>query len=67
MKAKELRGRQPEDLKRELSGMQAQLFDMQFRQQSEERPDTSHKGKLRKDIARIETVLREIELQEQGA
>jgi len=67
MKAKELRGRQPEELLRELNGLRKQLFKLQLGQQSEEAADTSQKRKLRKDVARIKTVLREIQLQGQDA
>jgi len=67
MKAKELRGRQPEDLLRELNELRKQLFKLQFGLQSEEAADTSQKRKLRKDIARIKTVLREMQLQRQDA
>ena len=62
MKALELRGRQADDLRRELEQLRREQFDMRFQWQSEENPDTSHHRKLRRDIARIRTVLRELEL-----
>lgn len=71
MRADELRGREAEDLRAELAQLRRQLFDVKFARQAEETPDTSHQGKVRRDIARVLTVLREKELasrkQEQAA
>ncbi|MHC4480666.1 MAG: 50S ribosomal protein L29 [Planctomycetota bacterium] len=66
MKAAELRGRDAEDLRRELRQLQQELFDMKFKWQAEESPDSNQRRLLRRDIARYRTVLREMEL-EQGA
>ena len=62
MKAIELRGRKPEDLRRELAQLRKQQCDLRFQWQSEENPDASQERKLRRDLARIKTVLREMEL-----
>jgi large subunit ribosomal protein L29 len=62
VKANELRGRDADDLRRELEGLHRQLFELRFQWQAEEKPDTSVRRKLRRDIARIKTVLREMEL-----
>jgi len=62
MKAQELRGRDAEDLQRELQQLYRQLFDLRFQWQAEENPDRSRRRRIRKDIARIKTVLREMEL-----
>ncbi len=67
MKASELRGRNPGDLRQELHGLRRQLFDLRFQWQAEENPDMSQACKLRRDIARILTVLREVELASAGA
>jgi large subunit ribosomal protein L29 len=61
MKASELRERKPEDLRAELQKLRRELFNLDFQWQSEENPDTSRKMKLKRDIARILTVLREME------
>ena len=66
MKAQELRGRDAEDLQRELQQLYRQLFDLRFQWQAEENPDTARRRRLRRDIARYKTVLREIELAQQG-
>jgi len=62
MKANELRGREGEELRREVAQLRRELFDLRFEWQAEEKPDTSRRRKLRQDIARILTVLREMEL-----
>ncbi len=65
MRASELRGRAPEDLRRDLRELQRELFDLNFQWQAEENPDTSRRGRLRRDIARYKTVLREMETADQ--
>ena len=62
MRANELRGRDIEELRRELAQLRRELFDLKFEWQAEEKPDTSKRRKLRRDIARMLTVLREMEL-----
>jgi len=61
MKARELRGREPQELRRELERLRRQLFDLRFQWQAEESPNTSRRRELRRDIARYLTVLREME------
>jgi large subunit ribosomal protein L29 len=61
MRASELRGRDAEDLRRELEALRRELFDMNFQWQTEENPNTSRRQELRRDIARYCTVLREAE------
>ena len=60
MKAKELRGRDPQELQRELQQLQRELFELRFQWQAEEKPDSSRRRRLRQDIARYRTVLNEI-------
>lgn len=62
MKASELRGRNQDDLRKEVTQLRKQLFDIRFQFQAEENPDTSPRYKLKRDIARILTVLKEMEL-----
>jgi large subunit ribosomal protein L29 len=64
MRASELRGQSRENLQQELQRLQQELFDLRFQWQGEESPDTSRKGKIRRDIARVKTVLREMQLAE---
>jgi len=61
MKASELRGRDALDLRREMEQLQRELFDLRFQWQAEENPDSSRRQRLRRNIARYRTVLREME------
>ncbi len=58
MKADELRGRTTEELESELQVLKENLFNQRFRRILGQQEDTTHIGKLRKDIARVKTVLR---------
>ncbi len=65
MRASELRGMDESDLRREMADLQRELFELKFRWQAEENPDTNRRRRLRKDIARYKTVLRELGRQQQ--
>jgi large subunit ribosomal protein L29 len=67
MKASELRGRDGLDLQRELEQLQRQLFELRFQWQAEENPDSSRRQRLRRDIARCRTVLREMKMDQAAA
>ncbi len=67
MRPIELRGRDPEELERDLKELKQELFSLDFEWQSEENPDSNKKRKIRKDIARIKTILREKELEAETA
>lgn len=67
MRPIELRGRDPEELERDLQELKQELFSLDFEWQSEENPDSNKKRKIRKDIARIKTILREKELEAETA
>ena len=63
MKADEFRGRTTEELESELQVLKENLFNQRFRGILGQQEDTTSVGKLRKDIARIKTVLRAREQQ----
>ncbi len=65
MRAKELRGTDPDELRRELEQLRREMFDLRFQWQAEESPDSSRRRRLRRDIARYMTVLREVQLQQE--
>lgn len=65
MRAYELRGKQPDELRRQLRDLQEQLTEFNMSWQTEENPDTNQKRKIKRDIARIKTVLREMEMQQE--
>ncbi len=58
MKADELRGKTTEELEGELETLKENLFNQKFRSILGQQEDTTTIGKIRKDIARVKTVLR---------
>ena len=58
MKADELRGKTTEELEGELESLKETLFNQRFRSILGQQEDTTRIGKIRKDIARVKTVLR---------
>ena len=58
MKADELRGKTTEELEGELEALKENLFNQKFRSILGQQEDTTTIGKIRKDIARVKTVLR---------
>ena len=58
MKADELRGKTTEELEGELQSLKETLFNQKFRSILGQQEDTTRIGKIRKDIARVQTVLR---------
>ena len=62
MTAKELRIQSVEDLTNELSNLQESLFNQRFRNIMGQLEDTSQLKKIRRDIARIKSILRAREL-----
>ncbi|MCE2402106.1 50S ribosomal protein L29 [Candidatus Poribacteria bacterium] len=63
MKAHELRTRSTEELENELESLKENLFNQRARSILGQLEDTSFPGKIRKDIARVKTVLRARELE----
>ena len=57
MKADELRGKTTEELEGELLSLKETLFNQRFRSVLGQQEDTTRIGKIRKDIARVKTVL----------
>lgn len=58
MKADELQGKTTEELEGELKTLKETLFNQKFRSILGQQEDTTHIGKIRKDIARVKTILR---------
>ena len=59
MKAKELREKSPEDLTKELLSLRREQFNLRMQQATGQLSATHQFGAIRRDIARIKTVLRE--------
>ena len=58
MRADELRGKTTEELEGELADLKENLFNQRFRSVLGQQSDTTNIGKIRKDIARVKTILR---------
>jgi large subunit ribosomal protein L29 len=59
MKAKELRAKDSAELNKELLELRKAQFSMRMQVATQQLQDTSQLGKVRKDIARVKTLLRE--------
>ena len=62
-KTKEIRERETEALRNELTEQQKHLFDLRSQAVTEKLEDPSQLRKTRKDIARMQTILRQRELE----
>jgi large subunit ribosomal protein L29 len=62
MKASELRSRDEADLREELKGFYEELFNLRFQAVTGRLTNTTRSRQVKKDIARIKTILREREL-----
>ncbi len=67
MKASELREKSREELEKELLERRKEQFNLRMQKASGQLTRTDQLGKVRKDIARIKTVLNEREAAEQSA
>ena len=59
MKLNELRARDPADLNKELLELRKVQFSLRMQVATQQLQNTSQLGKMRKDIARVKTLLRE--------
>ncbi|MGE5481743.1 MAG: 50S ribosomal protein L29 [Bacteroidota bacterium] len=64
MKASEIRELDRDELQRRLGTLREELFNLRFQLATGQLENTSRVRQVRKDIARILTILREKELQE---
>jgi large subunit ribosomal protein L29 len=62
MKVQEVRQQTAEELQRKHEDLQRELFSARIKRFTDNAPDTAKVGRLKKDIARVKTVLREVEL-----
>ena len=65
MTTKEIREKETTQLNHELVERQKHMFDLRSQAVTEKLEDPSQLGKTRKDIARIKTVIRQRELEQQ--
>jgi large subunit ribosomal protein L29 len=57
MKASELRDKSPEDLRKELESLLKAQFSLRMQKATQQLSNTSQLRKVRRDIARVRTVL----------
>ena len=62
MDPKELRSKEEQELKFDLRKLEKELFDLRFKSTSEELTSPARIRQIKRDIARIKTILREREL-----
>ena len=62
MTAKELRAMTPADLDKKLADLKAELFALRFQHATNQLENPQRLGAVKRDIARVNTILREIEL-----
>lgn len=59
MNAKELHGKSPEELNRELESLLRAHFALRMQVATQQSNKTADLGKIKRDIARVKTVMRE--------
>jgi large subunit ribosomal protein L29 len=59
MKPSELRGKQPEELQKELESLMRAQFGLRMQLATQQLGNTSQLKKVRRDIARVRTILKE--------
>jgi large subunit ribosomal protein L29 len=59
MKASELRGKQPDELQKELEALLRAQFGLRMQLATQQLGNTSQLKKVRRDIARVRTIMKE--------
>ena len=62
MKASDIRERTEQELKKEFMELKSELFKLRFQHATNQLDNTMKLKQVKRDIARVKTVLREIEL-----
>lgn len=62
MKTDEIRGKDDSEIDFDLAQLEKEYFEMRFRSLTEGNADPARIGRIRKDIARMKTILRERQL-----
>jgi large subunit ribosomal protein L29 len=66
MNAKELRAKTPDQLRDQLVALKKEAFNLRFRQATNQLENTARMNAVRKDVARIKTVLNQMAAQAAG-
>ncbi len=59
MKAEELRDKTPDQLREELESLKKEAFNLRFQAATGQLENTAHKRSVRRDAARVKTILNE--------
>ncbi|MGR3484830.1 MAG: 50S ribosomal protein L29 [Paracoccaceae bacterium] len=59
MSAEDLRGRSPDELREQLTKLKKEAFNLRFRQATGEVSNTARMRSVRRDVARVHTILNE--------
>ncbi|SET69715.1 50S ribosomal protein L29 [Oceanicella actignis] len=59
MKAQELRDKTPDELRAQLEALKKEAFNLRFQAATGQLESTARVGQVRKDIARVKTILNE--------
>ncbi len=59
MDAKELRGKTPDQLREALVGLKKEAFNLRFQQATSQLDNTARMRSVRRDVARVRTILNE--------
>lgn len=59
MKSSDVRAKSADELKDQLSGLKKEQFNLRFQRATQQLENTSRVREVRRDIARIKTILRE--------
>ena len=62
MKAKELRNLSRSELEEKLTSLEQELFNLRFQKAAGQLGNTAMLGKLKGDLARVKTILKEVEI-----
>ena len=62
MKAKELRDLSAEELREKEQGLSQELFNLRFQKATGQLGNTAILGKTKRDLARVKTVLKELDI-----
>ncbi len=60
MKVEELKGKTPDELQTQLLELKKEAFNLRFQKATGQLENTARVGQVRRDIARIKTVVREM-------
>jgi large subunit ribosomal protein L29 len=66
MRAEELRQLAADELPERLDELQRELFNLRFQRATGQLTDTTRLRQLRRDIARVRTIMREMQIEAEG-